>query len=195
MNADFFQANWWNGEGSWIGSERMNVFQGRPHPGLLPREKGQRENIPGSTVDSLIESLAGRTNNRTSETRMNAGFYQANWQTAERSRIGFERMNVFQARPHPGLLPREKGQREDIPGSTVDSLIESLAGRTNNRTTEPRMNTDKYGWEIEEREKRAGGSWFIKNLCSLRSLLFKIIVRFSSLFAAKNPCSSVFIRG
>ncbi|HEY3761602.1 MAG TPA: hypothetical protein VGN23_07635, partial [Verrucomicrobiae bacterium] len=30
--------------------------------------------------------------------------------------IGFERKNVFKARPHPNLLLQEKEQREDMPG-------------------------------------------------------------------------------
>jgi hypothetical protein len=64
--------------------------------------------------------------------------FDADCQITRQSRIGFERMNIFKARPHPGLLPLEKEQEKDIPGLRMGFLIKSVVSvickkMTNNR--------------------------------------------------------------
>jgi hypothetical protein len=45
--------------------------------------------------------------------------FQANCWVIKQAEIGFEIKNAFKSRPHPDLLPQEKGQREGSSGLAV----------------------------------------------------------------------------
>src|SRR5450631_1557304 len=72
----------------------VSVFVARPHPDLLPQEKGRRA--------SVFCFLADASDRKTTAMA-----------TPQRAFLVFM-VSVFVARPHPDLLPQEKGRRASV---------------------------------------------------------------------------------